>query len=129
MALLYIITAAGVGVNLHYCNDRIADVKINSPAGSCIDETSGDCAKPMAMVKGKMNCRYSHLNIKVKDDHQKGAAFIVAGQFPLELFTVSIFDFLTLNHRVRSEYHDYRGPPDISLTDIPVFLKNCTFRI
>ena len=121
MALLYLITAAGFDVNMHYCNNRIAGIQINSAAGTC--------AKPMAMGKSKMQCRDSHLTVKVKDDHQKESFSLYNWQTAIELPVSRIFDFLYHHGRSQPSAQAYRGPPDIRLTTIPLFLKNRIIRV
>jgi len=134
MALLYLSTATGFYVNLHYCDDRIADLKINAPVETCLNEPADDCADPIAMpgsklAAGKMNCKNSHFVIKVKDDHQKESTSFNGFQFAAELPALRVYDFLSLKLQLQPNLHTDRDPPDLSPASISVFLKNCTFRI
>lgn len=120
MALLYMVTAAGFALNLHYCGNYVADVKINAPADAC--------ARPMA--KSKMDCcKDSHLTVKVKDDHQKESTSFNARLFAFDLPRFPVVDFLSVAQLVQSENLVDRGPPDVPLNGTPVFIKNCIFRI
>jgi hypothetical protein len=129
MALLYLFTASGFAVNLHYCNNRIANVSINAPAEDCSGEIGDACAKPMSMDKGKMDCRNSYLIIKLKDDHQKASVDFHAEQFTVGLPVISVYDQLFTRCPVYIYTSADRSPPDPALTTIPVFLRNCIFRI
>ncbi len=129
MALLYMVTAMGFAVNLHHCNNQIADIKINAPLDQCIDESEDACAKTMAMAAKKMDCRDSHLTIKVKDDHQKNTTSFHAWNFVTDFSTVRVYDYLFLGHQEQSDLHADRGVADTPITDVPIFLKNCIFRI
>ena len=120
LALLYVITAAGFALNLHYCGNTVADVKINAPAEAC--------AQPMA--KSKMDCcKDSKLDVKVKDDHQKESNSFVARLFAFDLPKFAIADFLLSSQQALLERFFDRGPPDVPESGIAVFIKNCIFRI
>ncbi|RYY20012.1 MAG: hypothetical protein EOP41_09370, partial [Sphingobacteriaceae bacterium] len=56
VALLYLITANGFAMNLHFCGESIASVKLNEAAKDC--GMSSKC------------CKNTHLEVKVKDAHQ-----------------------------------------------------------
>ncbi|OOQ60606.1 HYC_CC_PP family protein [Mucilaginibacter pedocola] len=121
LALLYIVTVAGFALNLHYCGNYVADVKINAPAEAC--------AQPMA--KSKMHCcKDSRLDVKVKDDHQKESTSFLSRLFAFELPKFAWADFLFSSQQSVLEKLFDRGPPDEPPANaISVFLKNCTFRI
>jgi hypothetical protein len=121
MALLYTITAAGFALNLHYCGDHVADVKVNAPAKSCV--------KPMAKAKMKC-CKDSKLDVKVKDDHQKESTSFFSRIFAFELPRFAVTDFLLAAQQALLEKLSYRGPPPGSPAEgISVLIKNCVFRI
>jgi hypothetical protein len=61
LVLMYAITVTGFALNLHYCGNHVADIKINAPAKSCV--------KPMAKSKMKC-CKDAKLDVKVKDSHE-----------------------------------------------------------
>lgn len=120
LAVLYTITVAGFALNLHYCGNEVASVKINAPAKSCV--------KPMA--KSKMNCcKDSKIDVKVKDDHEAQQTSFLARIFAVEIPKLPFEDFIFSAQRALIEHFFDRGPPDIPFESIPVFLKNCIFRI
>ncbi|MBD1393867.1 HYC_CC_PP family protein [Mucilaginibacter glaciei] len=120
LAVLYAITAAGFALNLHYCGNTVASVKINTPAKSC--------AQPMA--KTKMNCcKDAKLDVKVKDDHQAEQNSFLAKVFALEIPKLPYEDMVFAAQQALVERFFDRGPPDIPFEKISVYLKNCIFRI
>ncbi|RYY18479.1 MAG: hypothetical protein EOP41_10590, partial [Sphingobacteriaceae bacterium] len=88
VVLLYLITATGFAMNLHFCGESIASVKLNEAAKDC--GMSSKC------------CKNTHLEVKVKDAHQ--TAYTVFSSINMVL-PVVIFqgDFyqepLTINHQ------------------------------
>lgn len=113
-------TVAGFALNLHYCCNKLVDIGINAPADSC--------EKPMA--KSKLDCcKNSHLTIKIKDAHQKECTSFGIRMFAFDLPGFQVFDFLSMAQQLQSDGLADHSPPDIPLNGIPVFLKNCNFRI
>jgi len=120
LALLYTVTVAGFALNLHYCGNHVADVKINAPAKAC--------AQPMAKSKMKC-CKDAKFEVKVKDDHQAQQTSFFAKIFAIDLPRLSFEDlFLSAQQALFERFFD-RGPPDLPLEGVSVFLKNCNFRI
>src|SRR6201991_94323 len=74
LTILYVITAMGFALNLHYCGKTITAVKIDAPAKGCNAN----------MMSGKMKCcSEKHIDIKIKDSH--------VGEFPS--FLGKLFSF------------------------------------
>jgi hypothetical protein len=117
LMMLYVVTVSGFALNLHYCFNRLASVKIDAPA-SCVKNESG-----------KMKCcKDRHIEIKVKDAHsQPGSPLFFGKFFSLGLPVAVLADFsFSLPNRPTERLLD-RGPPRTPVA--PIFLKNCTFRI
>lgn len=120
LAVLYTITAAGFALNLHYCGNTVASVKINAPAKSC--------QEPMA--KSKMNCcKDTKLDVKVKDGHQAEQASFLAKIYAFEIPKLPFEDFSFSPQQAATHHFFDRGPPDIPSQKVSVYLKNCLFRI
>jgi len=121
LTMLYLITALGFALNLHYCGKNITAVRIDAPVKGC--KTN--------MMSSKMKCcSEKHIDIKIKDSH--------VGEFPSffgKLFSFHIarlpFANVVFNIPVTSTQATTGGaPPDEPLADnIPAFIKNCAFRI
>ncbi len=113
VVLLYLITATGFAMNLHFCGKSIESVKINAPAKNC--GMSSKC------------CKDTHVEVKVKDAHQTAHTSFTAQIF---VSLVPVWDYALFHEPLTisqtTEVISKRGPP---LFTIPVYLKNCTFRI
>lgn len=120
LALLYTITAAGFALNLHYCGNYVADVKINAPAKAC--------AKPMAKKKMRC-CKDSRLEVKVKDNHQAQQTSVLAKIFAIDLPHVPYqYAFALPIQGIAVSLFD-RGPPRQPVSGKTILTKNCVFRI
>ena len=119
--MLYLVTAMGFAINLRYCGKVITAVNINTPVTNCNNN----------IMSSKMKCcTEKHIDIKIKDSH--------VGEFPSflgKLFSFHIarlpFAKVVFNIPLNATNATIgRAPPDKPLADnIPVFIKNCTFRI
>lgn len=120
LTMLYIITAIGFVLNLQYCGKIITDVKINAPLHGCIKS-------PMA---AKMKCcTQKHIDIKIKDAHESGAASILAKLFTFVLPSSSLSHFSFIARPALAQKSFYASPPEPGQYSVAVFVKNCTFRI
>ena len=130
LAVLYLSTSMGATVHLHYCMGKLAAWTFQDPA------TTGDflCGMPQTpasqgcSLAEKDCCRDEYHQIKTGKDHQlvstalevvKGSA--VATTLPRVLAVSPYIASLTLTLPA------VNGPPIES--GVPVFLRNCTFRI
>lgn len=117
LTMLYLTTVSGFALNLHYCFKQLASVKIDAPANSC--------AK---LQNSKMKCcKDQKIDIKVKDAHQSNSPLHWSKFFPIAL---PVSAFVIFTPAVRDQMVasvTERGPPKTS--DIPLFLRYCTFLI
>jgi hypothetical protein len=121
LTMLYLVTAMGFAINLRYCGKVITAVKINAPVKSCNSN----------LASSKMKCcTEKQIDIKIKDSH--------VGEFPTflgKLFSFHIaklpFANVVFNIPVTATQATIgRAPPNQPLANnVPVFIKNCTFRI
>jgi hypothetical protein len=115
--MLYVVTVSGFALNLHYCFNRLASVKIDAPAS---------CGKGLETSKMKC-CKDRHVDVKVKDAHQNSSASFLGKIFAFDLLKPLFADFsFALQNRFIESLSD-RGPP--RSPDVPIFLKNNIFRI
>lgn len=117
LAMLYLTTVSGFALNLHYCFNRLASVKVDAQANSCTK-----------LLSSKMKCcKDKHIEIKVKDAHQNNSPLHWSKFFPIAL-PVSAFVIFApvVQNPVVANVTD-RGPP--KAPGIPLFLRNCIFRI
>ena len=115
LLLLYLVTASGFALNLHYCFGIITSVKLNEPPKTCGPEKL-------------ICCHNKHIDIKVKDAHQAQTNLFLAKFFNLHLPKLCIeYSFLP-SQQIAVNKPVYRGPP-YGRYNLPVYLKNCNFRI
>jgi len=119
LTVLYLITVTGFALNLHYCGKLLTAVQIDAPAKGCNN--------PMA---AKMKCcKDKQVVVKIKDAHQTAPASFLGKIFSLQLvnrpFSDIAFNVPTIIFATGFD----RGPPGPLLNNVPVFIKNCTFRI
>ena len=115
LAMLYLTTVSGFALNLHYCFNQLASVKVDAPANPC--------AK---LQNNKMKCcKDQKIEIKVKDAHQNNSPLHWSKFFPIAL-PASAFIIFTpvVQNRVVANVTQ-RGPPEGP--GIALFLRNCTF--
>lgn len=115
--MLYLTTVSGFALNLHYCFNRLASVRVDAPANSCVK-----------LQSSKMKCcKDQKIEIKVKDAHQNNSPLHWSKFFPIAL-PVSAFVILApiVQDQVITNTTE-RGPPQAP--GIPVFIKNRIFRI
>lgn len=117
IALLYLVTASGFAVNVHYCFNHLFAVSINAPVKGC--------SKPGV----KMDCcRDTHLVVKVKDAH-KGATTVFA---KVPCYSLPAVVFAGNYYKANSAYPAailYKDLPDPPPGGIPAFLMNRTLRV
>ena len=118
LIVLYVGTVFGFVLNFHYCFDRLSSVKVDAPAIAC--------TKVLQTSKMKC-CKDSHIEVKVKDAHQSGSTIFWAKLFPVSLINSDFASIAFTPQNPSTEKLQDRGPP--LAPDIPIFLKNCTFRI
>lgn len=113
--LLYLVTASGFALNLHYCGTFITSVKIDEPAKKCSAEAMR-C------------CHDQHIEVKVKDAHQGQSVSYSAKLFAVNLPRVQ-FGYQSLPaQQTLLVVCVQRGPPDTP-GGTAVYIRNRVFRI
>jgi len=130
LAILYLATSMGATVHLHYCMGRLVSWGLAAHSENICDfcgmqkmDASASC-----MVGAKNCCHEESKQFKNDKDQKTGQDFFQAMQFvparadlPLAAWIDPIVPSFVLSRPVP------HGPP--SSTAIPVFLRNCDFRI
>jgi len=120
MAMLYVVTASGFALNLHYCCNQVASVKINAPAKSC--------AKPIAKTKMKC-CKDARLDVKVKDSHESQPTSVLSKIFAFPIPRTYVEDYFLPAEKSSAKNSSNSSPPDKVLNSTSIFAKNCFLRI
>ncbi|TWI99424.1 hypothetical protein JN11_02741 [Mucilaginibacter frigoritolerans] len=119
LVVLYVITATGFALNLHYCCTDITSVSINSPLKS--SGTFAVC---------KMNCCHDkHIEVKVKDAHQAQSQLFLTKTVAFLTPKVPFSDFHFSLNKAIDEKSFNKHPPDDLFNGPVIYLKNCVFRI
>jgi hypothetical protein len=116
---VYLITALGFALNLHYCGGVLAAVKINAPAKTC---------KPQ--LAGKMKCcNEKEIDVKLKYAHQGQSASFLSGLFGFEIPKIPFGDYvLSAQQALLEKLSDPAPPPPPCVKTDPV-IKNRNLRI
>lgn len=119
---VYIVTVLGFALNLHYCGDVLASVRVNVPAKSC---------KSIAVKKMKC-CSDKQVDVKVKDAHQGESPSILSKIFAFELPEISFGGYFLsaqkeLLHKLSGNAPP--APPPPSSGKASQYIKNCSLRI
>ena len=118
LSVLYLVTATGFALNLHFCGDSITNVSINAPAKA-----------PAGCTDGMKCCTNKHLVVKVKDVHLAQAHNLQA-KLPACNIAPLVHPYFSFNFNpVLPEAFVSKRPPDPPLPGIDAFLKNRVFRI
>jgi hypothetical protein len=113
--LLYLVTASGFALNLHYCGNIITSVKIDAPVKKC-------------SVFAMSCCHDKHVEVKIKDVHQGQSVSFSANVFVVYL-PVTNYYYHTLSAQEPTHVaFAYRSPPNSS-GSTPVYIRNRVFRI
>ncbi|WP_295770927.1 hypothetical protein [uncultured Mucilaginibacter sp.] len=126
LAILYTITVLGFALNLHYCGNKVAKVKL-SAATAPVTEKKADMNCGM-----KMDCCKNHkVDVKVKDTHQQAEqTSFLAKIFAFEMPKLPFEDFIFSAQKALLEKFYDRGPPeDEPKSKVATFIQNCNFRI
>lgn len=118
LMMLYLVTVSGFALNLHYCFNRLSSVNIDAPANACV--------KVLETSKMKC-CKDKHVEVKVKDAHNGVSATFLAKVFAFDLPKLTFAEFSFTLQNPPADRLPVRGPP--LPPDVPIFLKNCIFRI
>ena len=119
LAILYLVTVFGFALNLHYCANILASVKIDSPSKIC---------KTLSGKKLKC-CKDTQVSVKIKDAHQAASPSFLAGLFAFDLPRAPFCDYLLSAQQALLEKLLDRGPPPASTGKIATYLKNRTLRV
>lgn len=117
LVALYLITASGFAISLHYCGRLVTGVEINAPAKKCVTLAKLKC------------CKDKQICIKLKDAHESTTFAFNANHsnisVPQQHFTIA---FAVPEHSVTRIY-DNKAPPGLGYNQRPLYLQNSTFRI
>lgn len=97
---VYLITALGFALNLHFCGDALASVKIITPPKPCKD-----------VAVSKKCCNDKQLDVKVKDAHQSESPSIISKLLSFEMPKIAFGDFVLSAQKALLEKLSNDEPP------------------
>lgn len=117
LAMLYLTTVSGFALNLHYCLNQLASVKVDAQPNTCA-----------RLQNSKMRCcKDQKIEIKVKDAHQNNSPLHWSKFFPIALPASAFMIFTpTVQNPLVVNVTD-RGPP--KTPGVTLFLRSCIFRL
>ncbi len=118
---VYIITAFGFALNLHYCGSVLAAVEINSPAKTC---------SPLAVMKMKC-CKDKKVDVKIKDAHQGESQSLMSKLFGFEITKIPFGDYVLSAQQALLEKLSEPAPPPPPPPSgkTAKYIKDCSLRI
>lgn len=120
MAKVYLVTALGFALNLHFCGKVLAGVTIDQPVKAC--------SVPMA---SKKCCKEKQVDVKIKDSHQAESPSLMMKLFGFEISKIPFGDFVlsaqqTLLDKLNATPPPPPPPPSGKEAQ---YIKNCTLRL
>jgi hypothetical protein len=118
--LVYGLSSSGMSVSLHFCCGKLDDVSFSA-------QKEKSCAKDDESFSKKRCCDDKHLEFKLKSDQEPSSKWIQAyKQLTTPLITSASYIFWQPQHQPVNELAT--GPP-LKTPALPLFIKNCVFRI
>ncbi|RYY48900.1 MAG: hypothetical protein EOO06_08785 [Chitinophagaceae bacterium] len=123
LAVLYFATTTGVTVHMHYCMDKLVELKLwHSEKDQC-----SNCG----MEKSQQDngcCKDEHKQVKLENDHYKTGVAFQAMQLTALALPVYFNDIPpVIFSSVTEENPRSHAPPRSG--DIAIYKRNCVFRI
>src|ERR1700744_6794895 len=119
LSFLYLVTVTGFALNMHFCGNYLASVKIDAPVKKC----------NVRMVCKMKCCSNKHIEVKVKDSHHASSQLFLFKSFAFNtpaLFFSNIFATPTYG---TFDLFFSKAPPDLLTAQTATFIKNRNFRI
>lgn len=124
LTLIYLGTATGTSVNLHYCMGKLAELSLWQNES----KTCGKCGMEEADNKDNGCCKDEHKQLKVDDDHKLAASIYSWNILSAALPTMVFFHFnFTEALFTSEEFPVSNAPPFVAKT--PTYLRLRVFLI
>lgn len=121
MAKMYLITALGFALNLHFCGKVLAGVTIDHPAKTCT-----------ASVTPRKCCKEKQVDVKIKDSHQAESPSLMMKLFGFEISKIPFGDFVFSAQQALLDKLNATPPPPPPSPPSgkeAQYIKNCSLRI
>lgn len=123
LAVVYLSSASGATVHLHYCMDRLVGWGLwHSDSQTC-----GKCGMDKRQTKDSGCCKDEHKQLKIESDHNATGTFqlteIAVAAIPATHFELAGNTLPTVTEQNPLSH----APPRSG--NLPVYIRNCVFRI
>jgi hypothetical protein len=124
LAIFYLGVSSGAAVHFHYCMDKLVSWSMSKQSGKLCDF----CKMPMAESKKKSCCKDVKQQVKVESSQKVNQTVYKFDQPSTAIISPELF----VNYQAPVPVKIVRealsnAPPDGQA--LPVYLKNCTYRI
>ena len=123
LAVFYTVSVMGLALSLHFCGEKLENVKLFSNEVSC-----KFCADiPAEKIKDDGCCKNTQVTVKVKDSHQTAAKVEMPKLFSIKLFIhPPVLEFISNITPAFFSKISNKAPPLSSRVTLHIF--NCIFR-
>ena len=121
MTKVYLVTAIGFALNLHFCGNVLAAVTVTGPTKTY--------EQPSA---AKKCCKEKQVDVKIKDVHQAESPSLMMKLFGFEISKIPFGDYvLSAQQALLDKLNATPPPPQPSPASgkEAQYIKNCTLRI
>lgn len=128
LTFIYISTAIGANVQLHYCMGKLVKVELGSGKKD-LCESCGMKKDPAGASIGKKKCcEDEYKELKLKKDQRAPESAPPLAFAPFEAIPVTVYALPAVKAvSLATEFPVAAAPPGTA--DVPVYLLNCNFRI
>jgi len=120
LIMVYTLSSSGASINLHFCCGKLDRVSLSTPHRD-------GCARPKNGISKQRCCDNKQVELKIKTDQEPAAQWLT----PQKAFCIPAITPLAAEHlsaRFFPVHELPHGPPDRTFI-VPLFIKNCVFRI
>lgn len=123
LTVFYLGVASGATVHFHYCMGELVRWTLNKPDQAVCEF----CAVPKKSCE-KSCCKEGSKQAKIDKSHQTTDVIYQFKQAPVALLNKPAWNFTVVSIPLNTGNSFLNKAPPIT-EDIPVFIRNCTFRI
>jgi hypothetical protein len=116
--LVYGAASVGATLHLHYCCGKLEKITFSAAHNK---------ACPKKDDAFKRCCDSKQVDFKIKADHEPGAKWIYVNKDLTPPFHTAAYYLLTPTQKI--PVNEYATGPPLASSPIPLFIKNCVYRI
>lgn len=123
LVCVYFFATAGMNIAMHFCMGDVVSVTL----GYSEEEACASChmEKNTDADAADHCCKDEHQFFKVSIDHET-PMFAFSSKMPIAIISIFLSD---VNKKADRDYLPLAVSPPLNTPDVPVFQRNCNFRI